>query len=444
MYADGAYIRAMRRPPLVALAAGLLLQAAALAGIAALNDAAGEVPLTLALFAAAAAAFLVTVRAARRIRLRPLHLLLFAVLLRAPLVPVVPSLSDDVWRYLHDGRAQVAGTSPYAFAPAAPETEPFRGPWHERINHPDLVTIYPPFAQLGFLLGALLGGTLFAWKLMVLAADLLVILLILRLLRERDRPPALAALYAWNPLVILEVAGSAHLEPLALAPLLAAFLLAGAARPVSAGAALGLSVATKYFAAPIAPFLLRERVPRILLGAAIAIAAVSLPYVIAGPSVFGSLGLFGRTWSSNAGPFALLALLPGTWTARILVALLLGAVLLFLWRTGAAPVEAAFVFFFATLLLSPVVHPWYLLWIVALLPLAEVARPVRAAALAWSLTAPAAYLAIPPFRATGEWAVPVHALLVQYVPVLVLLGLAALNRRTAAARSATPSSVPAG
>jgi len=373
------------------------------------------------------------------VRLR--NILFVSLLLRAPLLPVEPSLSDDVWRYLHDGRTQLSGVSPYAFAPADPATAAFRGPEHSRINHPELVTIYPPFAQLAFLLTAALGGTFGVWKALLLVAEASIIALLAALLQRTGRDPGGAILYAWHPLVILEVAGSAHLEPIAIAPLLAAFLFALSRRPSAAGVLLGLSVAAKYFALPLAPFLDRARVPRVLLATTAAVLVVSLPYVFAGSNPLGSLPLFGRSWASNAGPFALLENVFGAYGARAVAATLLLALLVRLWQRGAAREDAAFAFVFATLLLSPVVHPWYLIWLVALLPVARVTPVLAAAGIAWSLTVPSAYLAIPVFRISGEWSVPLPARLVQYVPVIGLL-CAAIIQRTAGRRSAMPAGAP--
>jgi hypothetical protein len=132
----------------------------------------------------------------------------------------------------------------------------------------------------------------------------------------------------------------------------------------------------------------------------------------------------------------------GAYGARAVAAVLLLALLVNLWQRGAQRENAAFAFVFATLLLSPVVHPWYLIWLVALLPIAQITPLIAAAAIAWSLTVPAAYLAIPAYRITGEWSVPLPALLVQYMPALGLLGAGVILQRTAAHRSAMPDGAP--
>ncbi|MFZ1474297.1 MAG: hypothetical protein WAV79_15350, partial [Anaerolineae bacterium] len=48
-------------------------------------------------------------------------ILLSAVAFRVILLPTRPTLSDDMYRYIWDGRVQAAGLSPYRYTPAASE-----------------------------------------------------------------------------------------------------------------------------------------------------------------------------------------------------------------------------------------------------------------------------------------------------------------------------------
>src|SRR5689334_4625690 len=66
------------------------------------------------------------------------------------LVLAPPVLSDDVWRYLWDGRVLRAGISPYAHAPDHPSLAFLRDAGWRRVNNPEIPTIYPPVAQILF------------------------------------------------------------------------------------------------------------------------------------------------------------------------------------------------------------------------------------------------------------------------------------------------------
>lgn len=150
-------------------------------------------------------------------QLRARHILLVAGLLRLSMLPMMPSLSDDPYRYLWDGRLLLHGQNPYHLTPA--ETT-VRDDLFQLQGYPTTHTIYPPGAQLLFAgavaVGKLFGGGwqwgYFVWKLMVIAAELLAIVLLLRLLQSQGLPVARGVLYAWHPLVVIELAGQAHTD----------------------------------------------------------------------------------------------------------------------------------------------------------------------------------------------------------------------------------------
>ncbi len=361
-------------------------------------------------------------------------ILVGAVLFRALVLPVPPTLSDDIFRYVWEGRVQAHGFDPFVFAPSAPELAALRDSTWESINNPDATAIYPPLAQLVFRALQTLGGVT-VFKAAFCVVDLALIVLLGRELRRRNAPVTALAFYAWNPLVVVEVAGSGHLEPLAILPLVAA--LSWVRRhPVAAWTALAASFAVKYAAALLVPLLLRARRPpwSALTVAALVLVAVTLPFAAAGRALFDSLWLYTEKWRYNDVAFALLAALPGSlWVAKSLAAaLLLGVVATVVVRRVALEPAALWVLS-ALVLLSPTVHPWYLLWVVALLPLVP-ARPL----FIWSGSIVFAYGFLYPVAGWGpfdetSW-IP---RLPQGVPVLVALalGFRAREPQTAAADS---------
>lgn len=410
-----AYIGRMQRRR-VYLAAAVTLELAALSGIAMLGDLRAHLPAFLLLFGISSAAMFCAWRLARSLSLTFGAVALVAVALRVPMLFTEPSLSDDVWRYLHDGRAQLAGVSPYAFAPADARTARFRGEEHARINHPDLVTIYPPAAQVAFAFNAVLGSSLLGWRLLLIACELVLLAALLRLGAGSSN----LVLYAWHPLAIIEAIGSAHLEPLGSALLLAALAAAAARRSRIAGVLIGTSIAVKFIAAPVLLVTAHARDRRILLTAAAATLGLYAFYWSDG-AVFGSLSTFAVRWEANASLYAALAFLTDGHRARILAAALLLCVLVGLRASRFADIERATLFVLALLLLSPVVHPWYLLWLLALAPAVR-SVPLRAVALVWSVTIVLAYV---------EWRV------VEYVPVYAVLSAAALQHFRS--RTSSPS-----
>jgi hypothetical protein len=73
-----------------------------------------------------------------------------ALAFRITLLIAEPSLSDDIYRYLWDGKVQSHGLNPYSYPPEARELEFLRDFYYEGVNHKGVRTIYPPFAQFFF------------------------------------------------------------------------------------------------------------------------------------------------------------------------------------------------------------------------------------------------------------------------------------------------------
>ncbi len=147
---------------------------------------------------------------------------------RLALLPLPPTLSDDLYRYAWEGRVLATGVSPYREAPSAPLLAPLRdGAVWPRVNNPDVSSPYPPLAQLAGLLGWALGpdGT-GGVKLVSTLADLGTIGALLLLLRATGQPPGRVLVYAWHPLPLVAFALSGHNDALMVCALTLGLALA--------------------------------------------------------------------------------------------------------------------------------------------------------------------------------------------------------------------------
>ena len=115
-----------------------------------------------------------------------------------------PDLSTDCYRYLWEGKVQVAGFNPYQYAPADAALASLRDATWERVNHPEIPAIYGPLMQILFAFVALVGGGLLTLKALLVSADLALGGLILLGLLRRGASPLWLVVYAWHPLLILE------------------------------------------------------------------------------------------------------------------------------------------------------------------------------------------------------------------------------------------------
>ena len=207
-----------------------------------------------------------------------------------------PLLSTDIFRYVWDGRVQLAGINPYLHVPAAPELAFLRDAasgWSaifEHINRADTATtIYPPAAQALFALVALVWSNLWGVKAAMLLFDLVAGGVVLRLLREARQPPVLALIYLWNPLVVWEFAGGGHIDAAATGLTALALLMAVWRRPAWAGLALAGAVLCKLLPAAVFPAIWRRWDWRAPLGAGALIVVGYATYAGAGWRVLGYL-----------------------------------------------------------------------------------------------------------------------------------------------------------
>ena len=375
-----------------------------------------------------------------------------AVLARLVLLPLPPELSDDIYRYLWDGHVLAQGINPYAHPPAHDALAAIRTPWHGEINHPDVPTIYPPLAQLLFAAVSLSGGAILGAKALWLGFDLGCGLLLQRIATRTGRNPApVLVWYLWSPLLIVETAWSAHFDAVGLFILAALILAAGDGRgdpgrrgdrgwrrPTAMGALLAAATTVKFAPAAALPALIRRRGRATVVAFAAVCAALYLPFAGVGPAALTEgLRTYARHWSANEGAFALIAALVGDPVrARIAAgALVLAVVAYVTWR--GFPVERALLWIIgAGLLLSPTVHPWYVLWV---LPMA--ALRANHAFLLLGALAFLGYWGLASYEATGVWPQPAWTRAAMWLPVWLML-LWSASDRYPAAKSATKGSDP--
>ncbi len=157
--------------------------------------------------------------------------LLGALAFRLTLFPQPPSLSTDLYRYRWDGMVQNEGWNPYAVAPTDPRLAPLRAPgqpaaagWYV-MPVPEIPTMYPPLSMLIFrATWRLLPGPV-GFKLPFLLADLAVAAMLAGWIRSTGGRNYQVAIYAWNPLVVVEFASSGHNDALAIAGVVATLMI---------------------------------------------------------------------------------------------------------------------------------------------------------------------------------------------------------------------------
>ena len=214
-----------------------------------------------------------------------------AILLRGILLFLDPLLSNDIYRYIWDGKVQAAGTNPYRYFPVDQALAQLRdAAIYPNINRPDYATtIYPPVAQMFFFLVTRLGETVTTMKLGLVACEGVTVAIIIAFLRRLGRPETRVVAYAWHPLPIWEIANNGHVDALMVMLMMLGLWLGLTGRPLRGAAAIALAALAKPFALLSLAAIWRPWDWRVPVAVIAIIAACYLPYLSVGWGVFGFL-----------------------------------------------------------------------------------------------------------------------------------------------------------
>jgi len=301
----------------------------------------------------------------------------FGIVLRVYVLLFDPFLSSDIYRYVWDGRVQVAGINPYRYFPADEALAFLRDATiFPRINRADFaVTIYPPVAQFFFLIVTRISESVIAMRLALVGCEAVTVALIMLLLRRTNREVTRVVAYLWHPLPLWEIAGSGHVDALMVALMLLGLWMALTGHVLRGAVLIALSVLVKPFAAPAFAGIWRPWDLRMPLVVIATIAICYLPYLSAGLGVLGFLtkGYFTEEGISAGYELWLLSLWRlafGEHQSDVAVYAVLAALVLVLmgfWVARRSPDSIAatladinMLLLLALLLLSPN-YPWYFL-----------------------------------------------------------------------------------
>ena len=217
--------------------------------------------------------------------------LVVAALMRLAVLLAPPYLSDDVNRYVWDGRVEAAGINPYRYIPVDPHLTVLRdGSIFPNVNRSSYApTIYPPVAEFIFFIATRVSETVASMRATMVAFELASVALLLSLLTRLRLPRERILIYAWHPLVLWEFAGSGHIDAAAISFLTLALWARQRDAPWLTGSALAAAALVKFFPAIIFPALYRRWDWKMATAAAATIVIAYAPFLGAGRAVFGFL-----------------------------------------------------------------------------------------------------------------------------------------------------------
>lgn len=304
-----------------------------------------------------------------------LVLLGFSAVFHVILLVTPQPLSNDLYRYYWDGKLLAHGVNPYTYPPAAQELEAYRDVYWDLVFNPDVPTGYPPLSELVFAGAYALDIGPWALRLLASIASLAAGAVLMRALGTVGSDERLALIYAWSPLVVVEFANSAHLDVYALLCMSIALLFALRHRSVAAAVCLAFGGLFKFFPLLLMPIWGRRWGKAAWLAFILVFALPWMPF-LSGGTPFTGLGIFASRGDFNGSLYRAiehgwyLVVQSGEarlWARASIFITLAGVGIGVAWKQRLhfdvlSGWRFAGFFMGLCLLLSPVVHPWYICW----------------------------------------------------------------------------------
>lgn len=305
-----------------------------------------------------------------------------------------------------EGKIQHYGINPYKISPDDVKLDFLKDPLSEKINNKAAPALYPPVTQIIFFLVTKISYSIVAFKILLLMFFISCMILLRKLLEIRKINHCNILLFSWNPLILVETASSGHFDIIG-----AFFILAGLFYITKNKIYLSISCITiagliKFFPFILLPLFLKlyyGQWRKLFTGFVISIAVIILfyiPYTDFTSLSFGSLGTFSKNWSFNSVIYALFIIIFDSRNFYMfLYAMVIGGVLLFLIFRNYTFHQSSFTIIAVFVLFSPVIYPWYLIWLIILFPFITKSLPFNLLSLLVQLS----YLILPLYLNDGVW-----------------------------------------
>jgi alpha-1,6-mannosyltransferase len=317
---------------------------------------------------------------ARTARSTLIIVIAFAALFRLSLLFSPPYLSDDIYRYVWDGRVQAAGINPYRYIPADAALAQLRDDQiYPRINRKDYArTIYPPAAEAVFFLTTRISESVTWMKATMVLFEALAMWALAQLLASFGLPRQRVLLYAWHPLVVWEFAGSGHADSIAIAFIALALLARRRKSEIGTGISLAGAALGKVFPFVLFPAFYKRWDWKMPLAFLTTIVVGYLPYLGVGLTralvfLFGDAPERGIEGGKDFFLLTAVRRLPLGFhmptAAFVIVAVLIGAVLS-IWmiaRRNEHYIANALIIGSVFVVLASPHFPWYFAWLVPFL-----------------------------------------------------------------------------
>jgi alpha-1,6-mannosyltransferase len=319
---------------------------------------------------------------------------------RIILIPSAPILEDDFYRYLWDGAVTANEFNPYTFSPLQVQQHDSDVPEKilklaensghviNKVNHPQIKTLYPTLAQILFAFSYYLFPWSFTgWKFIMLLGDLLLLFFLIKILRELELPVSFVAIYWLNPIVLHEFFNTGHYDLFALLFTAISFYYLLRNEYITASITLALAVGFKLWPVILFPFYLRRlsnqkfKILSNIFAFSLFVVIIFIPVFRAGIDENFGFMKYAANWINNAGFYSILKESIDLFTttfkiyyvcvdcvARWITIIMMVATILWLIKKPAYDnrklANNILIVIAIMFLISPTQFPWYYTWLV--------------------------------------------------------------------------------
>lgn len=186
------------------------------------------------------------------------QLLYLSIIYKLVFIMAIPNLSQDFYRFFWDGQLVLQGINPYL----ENVNDYFIKDSYFKVHQAEILrdgmgslnasnySNYPPFSQLLYAISAWIAQDsihvfIISLRVLLIGFDLIFICFAKKILSRFNKNPKALFWYALNPLCIIEITGNLHLEGVMIALFISGIYLLIKYKYVLSGALLSLSVGTK-------------------------------------------------------------------------------------------------------------------------------------------------------------------------------------------------------
>jgi alpha-1,6-mannosyltransferase len=303
-----------------------------------------------------------------------IFIIITGIIFRITLIPAAPTTSPDVFRYIWEGKIISHGVNPYQVPPDAPSLNQYQSDLWSKVGFKNMTSIYPPFAQVAFLIGHMISNeSALGLKIVYLICEIVTLIFLLKLLRLKKLSPGYIILYAWLPIPIMEYFINAHVDAVGIAFLVLFLYHIEKGRNNISAVFFALSILVKFYPLMLYPLLIKKIGIKKLVPFTLIFLFTSIvfyaPFITSDFAIKNSLTTYLLRWEFNGSVYNLIKVFSDRDLARIICSIMLIiaiAVISYQYRDF---VNGAFGVFLSFVIFATTIYPWYLGWIAALNPL---------------------------------------------------------------------------